>query len=311
MQLGMIGLGKMGANMVERLRTAGHDVVGYDHTRGRGNVDSLKALVAALQPPRAVWMMVPAGDPTQQTADALLDLLEPGDVLVDGGNSYYVDSVRRGEAAKERGVGYVDAGVSGGIWGRTEGYALMVGGSADDIAKLQPAFDSLKPEQDGFVHAGDVGAGHYTKMVHNGIEYGLMHAYAEGFELLLKCEFDIPVAQVVESWRHGTVVRSWLLDLLAKALSEDPGLETVSGFSEDSGEGRWTVQEAIRLGVPLNVISASLFARFASRQEESEAMKVIASLRRQFGGHAVKAVEPEPETDVEAAARKAAETSTT
>jgi 6-phosphogluconate dehydrogenase len=311
MQLGMVGLGKMGANMVDRLRAAGHDVVGYDHTPGRGDVDSLKALVAALQPPRAVWMMVPAGDPTEQTVDALLDLVEPGDVLVDGGNSYYVDSVRRGEAAQERGVGYVDAGVSGGIWGRTEGYALMVGGSADDIATLQPVFDSLKPEQDGFVHAGDVGAGHYTKMVHNGIEYGLMQAYAEGFELLTKCEFDIPVAQVVESWRHGTVVRSWLLDLLAKALSEDPGLETVSGFSEDSGEGRWTVQEAIRLGVPLNVISASLFARFASRQEESEAMKVIASLRRQFGGHAVKAVEPEPETDVEAEARQAAETSTT
>jgi len=307
----MVGLGRMGANMAERLRAAGHDVVGYDHTPGRGDVDSLKALVDALRPPRAVWMMVPAGDPTQENVDALLDLLEPGDVLVDGGNSYYVDSVRRGEAAKQRGIGYVDAGVSGGVWGRTEGYALMVGGAAGDVAKLQPAFDSLKPEQDGFVHAGDVGAGHYSKMVHNGIEYGLMHAYAEGFELLSKCEFDIPVAKVVESWRHGTVVRSWLLDLLAKALREDPGLETVSGFSEDSGEGRWTVQEAIRLGVPLNVISASLFARFASRQEESDAMKVIASLRQQFGGHAVKGVEPEPETDVEAEARHTAETSTT
>jgi 6-phosphogluconate dehydrogenase len=310
MQLGMVGLGKMGANMVERLRAGGHEVLGFDRSPGNRDVDSLEELVRRLTTPRVVWMMVPAGDPTQQTVDTLLELLEPGDVLVDGGNSYYVDSVRRGGAAKERGVGYVDAGVSGGIWGRTEGYALMVGGTAEHVATVQPVFDTLKPPEDGFVHAGDVGAGHYTKMVHNGIEYGLMHAYAEGFELLSKCEFNIPVAAVVESWRHGTVVRSWLLDLLAKALSEDPGLQTVSGYSEDSGEGRWTVQEAIRLSVPLNVISASLFARFASREEESEAMKVIASLRRQFGGHAIKSVEPEPETATEGEAREAAEKST-
>jgi 6-phosphogluconate dehydrogenase len=305
-QLGMIGLGKMGGNMVTRLRGAGHDVVGFDHNPGRGDVDSLEALVAALNAPRALWVMVPAGDPTEQTITELLGILTPGDVIIDGGNSYYVDSVRRGAAAVERGIGFIDAGVSGGIWGLTEGYALMVGGTVDDVAKVQPVFDSLKPAEDGFVHSGKVGAGHYTKMVHNGIEYGLMHSYAEGFELLAKCEFDIPIAQVIESWRHGTVVRSWLLDLLAKGLSEDPGLRKVSGYSEDSGEGRWTVQEAIRLGVPLNVISASLFARFASREEDSEAMKVIATLRNQFGGHAVRA-EKEPETTAETQAREAAQ----
>ncbi len=307
MQLGMVGLGKMGGNMSERLRAAGHDVVGFDRDPGRRDVDSLAGLAAALTAPRVVWVMVPAGDPTEKTVEELLALLSPGDVIVEGGNSYYVDSVRRGEAASARGIGFVDAGVSGGIWGLKEGYALMVGGSAEDVAKVQPIFDALKPEQDGFVHAGACGAGHYTKMVHNGIEYGLMHSYAEGFELLSKSEFEIPLAQVVESWRHGTVVRSWLLDLLAKALKEDPGLESVSGYSDDSGEGRWTVQEAIRLGVPLNVISASLFARFASRQEESEAMRVIASLRKQFGGHATKATEPEPETGPETEAREAAE----
>ena len=249
MQLGMIGLGKMGGNMVTRLRGAGHDVVGFDRNPGLRDVDSLQALVGALHAPRAVWVMVPAGDPTDQTVTELLGLLEPGDAIVDGGNSYYVDSVRHAAQAAEQGIGFVDAGVSGGIWGLTEGYALMVGGSPEDIAKLQPIFDSLKPAEDGFVHAGKVGAGHYTKMVHNGIEYGLMHSYAEGFELLSKCEFEIPLQQVIESWRHGTVVRSWLLDLLAKGLSEDPGLGKVSGYSEDSGEGRWTVQEGIRLSL--------------------------------------------------------------
>jgi 6-phosphogluconate dehydrogenase len=303
----MVGLGKMGGNMSERLRAAGHEVVGFDHNPGIRDVDSLAELASALSAPRVVWVMVPAGDPTEQTVSQLLALLSPGDVVVDGGNSYYVDSVRRGQAAGERGIGFVDAGVSGGIWGLTEGYALMVGGSDADVAKVQPVFDALKPEVDGFVHAGACGAGHYTKMVHNGIEYGLMHSYAEGFELLSKSEFEIPLDKVIESWRHGTVIRSWLLDLLAKALREDPGLESVRGYSDDSGEGRWTVQEAIRLGVPLNVISASLFARFASRQEESEAMKVIASLRRQFGGHAAKATEPEPETGHETEAREAAE----
>jgi 6-phosphogluconate dehydrogenase len=309
MQLGMVGLGKMGFNMRERLRAAGHEVLGYDRSGDKRDVDSLEQMVQRLEAPRAVWVMVPAGDPTEQTVNELVSLLEAGDVIVEGGNSYYVDSVRRAAAARERGIGFVDAGVSGGIWGRTEGYALMVGGDQSDVAKLQPVFDSLKPEQDGFVHSGAVGAGHYTKMVHNGIEYGLMHAYAEGFELMAKSEYDIPLQQVVESWRHGTVVRSWLLDLLAKGLSEDPGLEKVSGYSEDSGEGRWTVQEAIRLAVPLNVISASLFARFASRQEESEAMKVIATLRKQFGGHATRErdAEPEIETPTEAEAREAAQ----
>ncbi|MEO6712274.1 MAG: phosphogluconate dehydrogenase (NAD(+)-dependent, decarboxylating) [Mycobacteriales bacterium] len=313
MQLGMIGLGKMGGNMRTRLRAAGHDVVGFDHNPDVSDADSLESLVGSLQTPRAVWVMVPAGDPTEQTITKLLDLLSAGDIVIDGGNSYYVDSVRRGAVAGERGIGYVDAGVSGGIWGLAEGYALMVGGSETAIAALQPIFDSLKPSVDGFVHSGKVGAGHYTKMVHNGIEYGLMHAYAEGFELMAKCEFDIPIQSVIESWRHGTVVRSWLLDLLAKGLSEDPGLEKVSGYSDDSGEGRWTVQEGIRLAVPLNVISSSLFARFASRQEESEAMKVIATLRNQFGGHAVKhaaaPAEVEPETGAETQAREAAESS--
>jgi 6-phosphogluconate dehydrogenase len=309
MQLGIVGLGKMGANMRERLRGAGHEVLGFDHSPDKRDVDSLEQLVQQLQAPRAVWVMVPAGDPTEDTVTALLGLLQAGDVIVEGGNSYYVDSVRRGAAARERGVGFVDAGVSGGIWGLTEGYALMVGGDEADVAKLQPIFDSLKPAEDGFVHSGAVGAGHYTKMVHNGIEYGLMHAYAEGFELMARSEYDIPLQAVIESWRHGTVVRSWLLDLLAKGLSEDPGLDKVSGYSDDSGEGRWTVQEAIRLAVPLNVISASLFARFASRQEESEAMKVIATLRKQFGGHATRErdAEPEIETPTEAEARKAAQ----
>ena len=306
MQLGMIGLGKMGGNMATRLRGAGHEVVGFDRNPDLRDVDSLQALVGALQAPRAVWVMVPAGDATDQTVQELIGLMDAGDVIVDGGNSYYVESVRHGGEAAERGIGFIDAGVSGGIWGLTEGYALMVGGSPEDVAKLQPIFDSLKPVEDGFVHCGKVGAGHYTKMVHNGIEYGLMHSYAEGFELLSKCEFEIPLQQVIESWRHGTVVRSWLLDLLAKGLSEDPGLGKVSGFSEDSGEGRWTVQEGIRLSVPVNVIAASLFARFGSRQEESEAMKVIATLRNQFGGHAVK-LEKEPETGAETEAREAAE----
>ena len=306
----MIGLGKMGANMVTRLRGAGHQVVGFDHNPAGRDVDSLESLVSALATPRAVWVMVPSGDPTEQTIAKLLGLLDAGDTIVDGGNSYYVDSVRRGAAAAERDIGFVDAGVSGGVWGLTEGYALMVGGSPENVAALHPIFDSLKPADDGFVHAGKVGAGHYTKMVHNGIEYGLMHSYAEGFELLAKCEFDIPISDVVDSWRHGTVIRSWLLDLLSKGLQEDPGLEKVSGFSEDSGEGRWTVQEAIRLSVPLNVISASLFARFASRQEESEAMKVIATLRNQFCGHAVHQVESaekEHETGAESEARAAAQ----
>jgi 6-phosphogluconate dehydrogenase len=309
MQLGMVGLGKMGFNMSERLRAAGHDVVGFDRSSDKRDVDSLEKLVERLETPRVVWVMVPAGDPTEQTCVDLVDLLDAGDVIVDGGNSYYVDTVRRGAAARERGVGFVDAGVSGGIWGRTEGYALMVGGDEADVARLQPIFDALKPPEDGFVHAGAVGAGHYTKMVHNGIEYGLMHAYAEGFELMARSEYDIPLQAVIESWRHGTVVRSWLLDLLAKGLSEDPGLQSVSGYSDDSGEGRWTVQEAIRLAVPLNVISASLFARFASRQEESEAMKVIATLRKQFGGHATRErdAEPEIETPPEAEAREAAQ----
>ncbi|MCA1823392.1 MAG: phosphogluconate dehydrogenase (NAD(+)-dependent, decarboxylating) [Mycobacteriales bacterium] len=305
MKLGMVGLGRMGANMSERLRRAGHEVVGYDHTPSRGDVESLADLVAALDPPRAVWLMVPSGDPTQQTLDELSGLLSEGDVVVDGGNSHYVESVRRAAAFAERAIGFVDAGVSGGIWGLDEGYALMVGGADADVARLQPVFDALKPADGGFVHAGAVGSGHFTKMVHNGVEYGLMHAYAEGYELLAKSEFGLDPAAIVESWRTGTVIRSWLLDLLARGLAADPGLDAVRGWADDSGEGRWTVEEAIRLAVPLHVIASALFARFSSREEESPAMKVIATLRNQFGGHALH----EAESAHEAEARSAVEAS--
>jgi len=284
----MIGLGRMGGNMAERLRRGGHTVVGYDRSPGTRDVDSLEALVAALPSPKLVWVMVPAGDPTYQTVDALSELLTDGDVIVDGGNSRYTDDQKHAEALAGRGIGFVDAGVSGGIWGLTEGYALMVGGKKDDVAKVQPFFDTLKPEGDsGFVHAGAVGAGHFAKMVHNGIEYGLMQAYAEGWELMEATPLVTDVPAVVASWQKGTVIRSWLLDLMVRALDEDPHLEQLRGYAEDSGEGRWTVQAGVDHAVPTPVITAALYARFASRQEDSPAMKVVAALRNQFGGHAV------------------------
>jgi 6-phosphogluconate dehydrogenase len=289
MQLGLIGLGRMGGNMRERLRAAGHEVVGYARDPAKSDATDLADLVSKLTAPRVVWAMVPAGDPTEKIIDSLMPLLSAGDVVVDGGNSRFTDDGPRAARLAEHGIGYLDVGVSGGVWGKEYGYALMVGGSDTDVAKAMPIFQSLKPEGEfGFVHAGGVGAGHYAKMVHNGIEYGMMHAYAEGFELLEASEFVSNVPGVIKSWRQGTVVRSWLLDLLDRALEEDPHLDQLKGYAEDTGEGRWTVEEAIRLSVPMNVIAASLFARFASRQDDSPAMKAVAALRNQFGGHAIK-----------------------
>ncbi|MFF0308898.1 phosphogluconate dehydrogenase (NAD(+)-dependent, decarboxylating) [Streptosporangium sp. NPDC004379] len=291
MQIGMIGLGKMGGNMAERLRRGGHDVVGYDRDPSISDVASLKELVDRLQEPRAVWVMVPAGAPTQATIEQLGELLSPGDVVVDGGNSHYLDDRKHGEELGARGVGFVDCGVSGGVWGLQNGYALMTGGSDEDVRRLMPIFETLKPEEGGFVHAGGIGAGHFAKMVHNGIEYGMMQAFAEGWELLEASDVVTDVAGSFKSWRNGTVIRSWLLDLLVRALDEDPGLADLRGYAQDSGEGRWTVQAAVDHAVPLPVITSALYARFASRQDDSPAMKVVAALRNQFGGHAVTARE--------------------
>ena len=289
MKIAMIGLGKMGANMAERLRRRGHDVVGFDRDPELADVDSLEDAVAALddEPRRVVWVMVPAGEPTETTVQALAELLAEGDLVVDGGNSNVRDSQRQAGLLAERGIGFVDAGVSGGVWGLDQGYCIMAGGAPDDIAHLRPVFDALVTE-DGFAHVGPVGAGHFVKMVHNGVEYALMEAYAEGYELLGAADLDIDVPAALEVWRHGSVVRSWLLDLLVDGVRADPGLASVRGYAADSGEGRWTVQEAIDAAVPVPAISAALFARFASRQDDSPAMKAIAVLRNQFGGHAVR-----------------------
>jgi 6-phosphogluconate dehydrogenase len=283
----MVGLGRMGGNMAERLRRAGHEVVGYDRDPAVADVASLKDLVAALPVPRVVWVMVPSGEPTKSTVTELGEFLGAGDVVVDGGNSNYRDSIARSQELAAKGMGFVDVGTSGGVWGLQNGYGLMVGGSDEHVALIRPVLEALAPPEGGLVHAGPVGAGHFTKMVHNGIEYGLMQAYAEGYELLCASELGIDVPAAVQGWRQGTVIRSWLLDLLARALEEDPGLTRLKGWADDSGEGRWAVEEAVRLAVPAPVISSALFARFASRQAGSPAMKVVAALRQQFGGHAV------------------------
>ena len=288
MQIGMIGLGRMGGNMAERLRRAGHEVVGYARSPQNRDVASLKELASRLSAPRTVWIMIPAGPPTRQTISELKGLLAPGDLVIDGGNSHYTEDQAHAKMLGEAGIHFVDTGVSGGVWGLQNGYGLMVGGDDADVNRVMPIFQALKPEGDyGFVHAGKVGAGHFAKMVHNGIEYGIMQAYAEGYELLAATDMVTDVAGAFCSWRQGTVIRSWLLDLLCKALNEDPGLEHIRGVAQDSGEGRWTVQAAIDHAVPMPVISSALFARFTSRQDDSPAMKVVAALRNQFGGHAV------------------------
>jgi len=285
-KLGMIGLGRMGAGMTERLEREGHDVMTYD-PNVESTAGSLPELAQQLEPPRHLWMMVPAGEITEQTFQELLGVLEPGDAIVDGGNSNFRDSQRRAAEAKARDLYFLDVGVSGGIWGLREGFALMAGGEEEPVQRLEPVFQALAPEG-GYAHVGPSGAGHFVKMVHNGVEYGLIQAYAEGFDLMQASEFELDLLQVSELWRHGSVVRSWLLDLLARALAEDPNLAEIRGYVDDSGEGRWTVEQAIQHAVPLPVITASLYARFASREEESFAAKVAAALRNQFGGHQVK-----------------------
>jgi 6-phosphogluconate dehydrogenase len=293
MQLGLVGLGKMGFNMRERLREGGHEVIGYDPRPEVSDVPTIAALAEALPAPRVIWVMVPSGPITHDTIVSLAEVLGEGDLVIDGGNSRYTEDAPHAELLKEKGIAYIDAGVSGGIWGLTEGYGLMVGGSDEDVARAMPIFDTLRPPgpvEDGFVHAGPVGAGHFTKMVHNGIEYALMTAYAEGYEVLAAEDLVKDPQAVYQAWTNGTVVRSWLQQLLAKALKEDPNLAEISGYTEDSGEGRWTVEEAIRLRVPVPSIAAALFARFLSRQDDSPTMKAVAALRNQFGGHAVKRV---------------------
>jgi 6-phosphogluconate dehydrogenase len=287
MKLGMVGLGRMGGNMTKRLERDGHEVATYARSGG-GTAATLEDLVGQLEPRRAVWLMIPAGDPTEQAVKTLTGLLERGDIIVDGGNSNFRDSQRRSALAREHGIGYVDAGVSGGIWGLENGYCLMVGGERDDVEQLEPAFRTLAPE-DGYAHVGPSGAGHFVKMVHNGIEYGLMQAYAEGFEILKASEFELDLHEIAGIWRYGSVVRSWLLELLYNAFEQDGNeLEGIAGYVEDSGECRWTIIESINESVPAPVIASSLFARFASRQDESSGAKINAALRKQFGGHAVK-----------------------
>ncbi len=292
MQLGLIGLGRMGGNMRDRMRAAGIEVFGYARRPGARDVESLAELVERLSPPRTVWIMVPAGAATRDTVTQLAALLEQGDLVVDGGNSRFTEDRANADILAQHGIGYLDCGVSGGVWGARNGYGLMVGGLAAHVQRLMPVFDALRPEgprEEGFVHAGDVGAGHFAKMVHNGIEYGLMQAYAEGYELLEAAELVTDVPAVLKAWQRGTVVRSWLLELLVAALEKDPELAALRGWVQDSGEGRWTVEEAINPSVPVPVISTALFARFASRQPDSPAMRAVAALRQQFGGHAVQA----------------------
>ncbi len=298
MKIGLIGLGKMGANMAQRLLKGGHQVIGYDRDKaavkkvadqGNEGADSIDELVDRLPSPKAVWIMVPAGKPVDDTIDLLMKKLKTGDILIDGGNSYYRDSIRRAEKLKQAGIGMVDAGVSGGIWGLKEGYSIMVGGEPRFVNLLKPIFETLAPGKElGWGHVGPSGAGHFVKMVHNGIEYGLMEAYAEGFELMKKkTDFSIDLHQVAEIWRYGSVVRSWLLDLTASALNDDRDLKSVAPYVSDSGEGRWTTLEAIELGVSLPIIGQSLYERFASQDREQYGKKLLAMMRHEFGGHAV------------------------
>ena len=297
MQIGFIGLGRMGANMTLRLLRAKHSVAAFDQaaaaveaSRAQGAVPALtlEALVQALKPPRALWAMIPAGKPVDDLIDRLIPLLAPGDLLVDGGNSNYKDSRRRAERLAAARLQFVDAGVSGGIWGLENGFCMMLGGPAESIERLRPALDSLAPK-DGWLHVGPAGAGHYAKMVHNGIEYGLMQSYAEGFEILNAGDYRYDLAKIAHLWNQGSVVRSWLLELAERAFEKDPGLEHIRGWVEDSGEGRWTLLEAIDRSVPAEVLALALLARFRSRQDDSFRDKVVAALRNEFGGHAVKA----------------------
>jgi 6-phosphogluconate dehydrogenase len=296
MELGMIGLGRMGANMTERLVLGGHRVVSYDRSaeaiqhvvdKGAVGAHSLADFIQQLSPPRAIWLMVPSGDPVDQTIEQLRPNLAKGDVIIDGGNSNYKDSIRRAEKLKQQGFHFVDAGTSGGIWGLQVGYCMMVGGDKEIVERLVPIFKTLAPK-DGYLHAGPSGAGHFVKMIHNGVEYGMMQAYGEGFELLNASQFDLDLGKIAHLWNQGSVVRSWLLELCESAFAKDPRLASIKGYVEDSGEGRWTVEEAIDRSVPLPVLTLSLFARFASRQDDSFAAKVTAALRNEFGGHAVK-----------------------
>lgn len=277
--------------MRARLRENGIDVTGYARTRAVSDCDSIDELVAKISTPRIVWVMVPHGKPTDEIIDKLKTLLSAGDLVIDGGNSRFTDDQRHADQLAQKGIGYLDCGVSGGVWGLENGYGLMVGGAPNLVNTAMPIFDALRPEgerSEGFVHVGEVGAGHYAKMVHNGIEYGMMQSFAEGYELLNKKDIIKDVHGTFKAWQRGTVVRSWLLDLLVRALEEDPNLDRIRGYVEDSGEGRWTVEEAIANSVPMPAITAALFARFASRQDDSDAMKAVAALRQQFGGHAVK-----------------------
>jgi 6-phosphogluconate dehydrogenase len=296
MELGMIGLGRMGANMTERLVRGGHRVISYDRSPeaiqrvvdiGGVGAHSLSDFVKQLAPPRAIWMMVPSGAPVDQTIEQLLPNLAEGDILIDGGNSNYKDSLRRAELLKRAGVHFVDAGTSGGVWGLELGYCMMIGGEKPIVDRLEPIFTTLAPAE-GYLHVGPNGAGHFVKMIHNGIEYGMLQAYGEGFELLHASQFELDLGKIAHLWNQGSVVRSWLLELAENALRKDPKLASIKGYVEDSGEGRWTVEEAIEKSVPAPVLALSLFARFASRQEDSFAAKVIAALRNEFGGHAVK-----------------------
>jgi 6-phosphogluconate dehydrogenase len=289
--IGLIGLGKMGFNMRERLRKGGIEVTGFDRNPEVTDVASTDELIAALPAPRLIWVMVPAGEITDAVVTELGAKLQPGDMVIDGGNSRFTEDQKHAAALAEKGIRFADCGVSGGVWGLQNGYGLMAGGDAEDIERALPVFDALRPEgdrADSFVHVGGVGAGHYAKMVHNGIEYGLMQAYAEGYELLAAKEIVTDLPGTFRAWQKGTVVRSWLLDLMVKALDEDPGLASIDDYVEDSGEGRWTVEEAIANAVPAPAITAALFARFASREDNSPAMKMVSALRHQFGGHATR-----------------------